>query len=86
MNKNSNSKSDIEWLKKKFKQYGVAKNDLTTLKIRMDEIPVSLAIAQAAKETGGEPQGLHKKEMHYLVNGLGQEMELSQQQLIMNQS
>ena len=26
--------------------------DLTTLKIRMDVIPVSLAIAQAAKETG----------------------------------
>tara|TARA_B100000579_G_scaffold243388_1_gene199713 strand:- start:641 stop:1774 length:1134 start_codon:yes stop_codon:yes gene_type:complete len=52
LNKNSNSKSDIEWLKKKFKQYGVAKNDLTTLKIRMDEIPVSLAVAQAAKETG----------------------------------
>tara|TARA_Y100001970_G_scaffold286572_1_gene409046 strand:- start:15 stop:1151 length:1137 start_codon:yes stop_codon:yes gene_type:complete len=52
LNKNSNSKSDIDWLKKKFKQYGVAKNDLSTLKIRMDEIPVSLAIAQAAKETG----------------------------------
>jgi len=52
LNKNSNSKSEIEWLKKKFKQYGVAKNDLSTLKIRMDEIPVSLAIAQAAKETG----------------------------------
>ena len=31
------------------KQYGVEKYDLTTLKIRMDEIPVSLAIAQAAK-------------------------------------
>ena len=52
LNKNNNSKSDINWLKKKFKQYGVAKNDLSTLKIRMDEIPVSLAIAQAAKETG----------------------------------
>ena len=26
--------------------------DLSTLKIRMDEIPVSMAIAQAAKETG----------------------------------
>tara|TARA_X000000368_G_scaffold389196_1_gene351302 strand:- start:213 stop:1349 length:1137 start_codon:yes stop_codon:yes gene_type:complete len=52
LNKNRNSTSDIEWLKKKFKQYGVAKNDLSTLKIRMDEIPVSLAIAQAAKETG----------------------------------
>ena len=52
LNKNSNSNSEVEWLKKKFKQYGVAKNDLSTLKIRMDEIPVSLAIAQAAKETG----------------------------------
>ena len=52
LNKNSNSKSDLEWLKKKFKQYGVAKNDLSTLKIRMDVVPVSLAIAQAAKETG----------------------------------
>ena len=52
LNKNNNTKSDIEWLNKKFKQYGVAKNDLPTLKIRMDEIPASLAIAQAAKETG----------------------------------
>ena len=52
LNKNNNSKSDKDWLLKKFKQYGVKKNDLSTLKIRMDEIPVSLAIAQAAKETG----------------------------------
>jgi len=37
---------------KKYKQYGVKSKDLSTLKIRMDEIPVSLAIAQAAKETG----------------------------------
>jgi len=52
LNKNNNSKSDKNWLLKKFKQYGVKNNDLSTLKIRMDEIPVSLAIAQAAKETG----------------------------------
>ena len=52
LNKNNNSESEIRWLKKKFKQYGVVNRDLTTLKIRMDEIPVSLAIAQAAKETG----------------------------------
>ena len=52
LNKNNNSKSDKDWLLKKFKQYGVKRNDLSTLKIRMDEIPVSLAIAQAAKETG----------------------------------
>ena len=52
LNKNSNSEEERNWLRSKFKQYGVANRDLTTLKIRMDEIPVSLAIAQAAKETG----------------------------------
>ena len=39
-------------VRKKYKQYGVKLGDLSSLKIRMDEIPVSLAIAQAAKETG----------------------------------
>ena len=52
LNKNNNSKLEREWLSEKLKQYGVKNNDLSTLKIRMDEIPVSLAIAQAAKETG----------------------------------
>ena len=52
LNKNSNSEAERNWLKSKFKQYGVVNRDLTTLKIRMDIIPVSLAIAQAAKETG----------------------------------
>ena len=52
LNKNSNSEIEKKWLQKKYKQYGVGQNDLSTLKIRMDEIPVSLAIAQAAKETG----------------------------------
>ena len=52
LNKNSNSDIEKKWLEKKYKQYGVRKNDLSTLKVRMDEIPVSLAIAQAAKETG----------------------------------
>ena len=52
LNKNNNSDAERRWLKNKFKQYGVVNRDLTTLKIRMDEIPVSLAIAQAAKETG----------------------------------
>ena len=52
LNKNSNTDIEKKWLKKKYKQYGVRQNDLSTLKIRMDEIPVSLAIAQAAKETG----------------------------------
>ena len=52
LNKNNNTESERKWLKNKFKQYGVVNQDFTTLKIRMDEIPVSLAIAQAAKETG----------------------------------
>tara|TARA_Y100001970_G_scaffold52211_2_gene65983 strand:- start:3287 stop:4405 length:1119 start_codon:yes stop_codon:yes gene_type:complete len=52
LNKNNNSEEEKNWLKSKFKQYGVINSDLTTLKIRMDEVPVSLAIAQAAKETG----------------------------------
>ena len=51
INKNNNSGSEKQWLEKKYKQYGVKSGDLSTLKIRMDEIPVSLAIAQAAKET-----------------------------------
>ena len=52
INKSSNSNSEKKWLEKKYKQYGVKSGDLSSLKIRMDEIPVSLAIAQAAKETG----------------------------------
>tara|TARA_Y100001970_G_scaffold290882_1_gene426100 strand:- start:257 stop:1342 length:1086 start_codon:yes stop_codon:yes gene_type:complete len=52
LTKSVNSKSEKKWLEKKFKQYGVVNKDLLTLKIRMDIIPVSLAIAQAAKETG----------------------------------
>jgi len=52
INKSNNSNVEKKWLKRKFKQYGVPNNDLSTLKVRMDEIPVSIAIAQAAKETG----------------------------------
>ena len=52
LNKNKNTNAEKNWLGKKFKQYGVVNQDLSTLKIRMDEIPVSMAIAQAAKETG----------------------------------
>tara|TARA_B100000989_G_scaffold55999_2_gene37781 strand:- start:8806 stop:9882 length:1077 start_codon:yes stop_codon:yes gene_type:complete len=52
INKSNNSSLEKKWLEKKYKQYGIPSKDLTVLKIRMDEIPVSLAIAQAAKETG----------------------------------
>jgi len=52
LNKSKNTKSEKLWLNLKFKQYGVVNKDLSTLKIRMDEVPASMAIAQAAKETG----------------------------------
>ena len=52
INKSHNSKIEKQWLNTKYKQYGVPSKDLSILKIRMDEVPVSLAIAQAAKETG----------------------------------
>tara|TARA_S200000501_G_scaffold363837_1_gene395228 strand:- start:4332 stop:5477 length:1146 start_codon:yes stop_codon:yes gene_type:complete len=52
LNKNSNSDQESKWLKTKFKQYGLKNKDILSLKIRMDIIPTSLTIAQAAKETG----------------------------------
>ena len=52
LNKNINTTAEKRWINSKFKQYGVLKRDLSTLKIRMDEVPISLTIAQAAKETG----------------------------------
>ncbi len=52
INKSNNTNLEKKWLDKKYKQYGIPSKDLSTLKIRMDEIPVSLALAQAAKETG----------------------------------
>ncbi len=52
LNRNNNTENEKKWLDNKFKQYGVVNKDLPTLKVRMDVIPVSLAIAQAAKETG----------------------------------
>ena len=52
LNKSKNTKLEKNWLSLKFKQYGVMNRDLSTLKIRMDEVPTSMAIAQAAKETG----------------------------------
>ena len=52
LNKSKNTKKEKDWLNLKFKQYGVINKDLSTLKIRMDEVPVSMTIAQAAKETG----------------------------------
>tara|TARA_Y100000590_G_scaffold304643_1_gene343570 strand:- start:3430 stop:4596 length:1167 start_codon:yes stop_codon:yes gene_type:complete len=52
LGKQSNSMGEKRWLKRRFKEYGVKGEDVTELKLRLDIIPVSLAIAQAAKESG----------------------------------
>jgi len=52
LGKQVNSMGEKRWLKKKFKEYDVKKEDVTELKIRMDIIPTSIGIAQAAKESG----------------------------------
>jgi Bax protein len=50
--KKSNTKEEKNWLKWKFKEYKIKNSDISELKIRMDIIPVSIAIAQAAIESG----------------------------------
>ena len=50
--KKSNSKQERNWLKRKFKEYKIKNSDISELKIRMDIVPVSIAIAQAAIESG----------------------------------
>ena len=52
LGKIKNTRAEKKWLEFKLKQYQIKNSDLSELKIRMDIIPVSLAIAQAAKETG----------------------------------
>jgi len=52
INKSNNTDTEKNWLEKKYRQYGIPSRDLSILKRRMDIVPVSLAIAQAAKETG----------------------------------
>jgi len=41
-----------QWLRQKFLEYKVKKGDIDELKTRMDIIPSSIALAQAAKESG----------------------------------
>ena len=43
---------DAEWLNEKFQQYKVKNNNPKELLVKMDIIPPSLAIAQAAYESG----------------------------------
>tara|TARA_B100001996_G_scaffold235314_1_gene181682 strand:- start:1984 stop:3195 length:1212 start_codon:yes stop_codon:yes gene_type:complete len=52
LGKNFNTVGERVWLKRRFKEYKIDDQDLSKLKMRMDIVPVSLAIAQAANESG----------------------------------
>jgi len=52
LGKNFNTVGERVWLKRRFKEYKIEDQDLSKLKMRMDIIPVSIAIAQAANESG----------------------------------
>ena len=52
LSKNFNTVGERVWLKRRFKEYKIEDKDLSKLKMRMDIIPVSLALAQAANESG----------------------------------
>ena len=50
--KNFNTVGERVWIKRRFKEYKIDDQDLAKLKMRMDIIPVSIALAQAANESG----------------------------------
>ena len=50
--KNFNTVGERVWLKRRFNEYKIDDQDLAKLKMRMDIIPVSIALAQAANESG----------------------------------
>ena len=52
LSKNFNTVGERVWLKRRFKEYKIDDQDLAKLKMRMDIVPVSIAIAQAANESG----------------------------------
>jgi len=52
LGKNFNTVGERVWLKRRFKEFKIEDNDLSKLKMRMDIIPVSIALAQAANESG----------------------------------
>ncbi len=52
LGKNFNSPGEKVWLNRRFKEYKIEDKDLAELKMRMDIIPVSIALAQAANESG----------------------------------
>ncbi len=52
LSKNFNTIGERVWLKRRFKEYKIEDQDLGKLKMRMDIVPVSIALAQAANESG----------------------------------
>ena len=52
LGKNFNTAGERVWLKRRFKEYKIEDQDLSKLKMRMDIVPVSIALAQAANESG----------------------------------
>ena len=52
LSKNFNTPGERVWLKRRFKEYKIEDQDLAKLKMRMDIVPVSIALAQAANESG----------------------------------
>ena len=52
LGKQSNTMGEKVWLKRRFKDYDIKGEDISELKLRLDIIPTSIAIAQAAKESG----------------------------------
>ena len=52
LGKNFNSPGEKVWLNRRFKEYKIEDKDFAELKMRMDIIPVSIALAQAANESG----------------------------------
>ena len=52
LGKNFNTVGERVWLKRRFREYKIEDQDSGKLKVRMDIIPVSIALAQAANESG----------------------------------
>ena len=52
INKKFTSDQEKQWLRQKLLEYKIKKGNLNELLLRMDMIPVSIALAQAAKESG----------------------------------
>ena len=59
--------TDLEkqWLRQKLLEYKVKKGDLKELTIRMDIIPTSIALAQAAREWVGHIKICFRRKCHF---------------------